>query len=175
MRGIKRGPARDSQGCTCFAKNLYFPATQYELVINYHTLLFSGARTCTPVRRERIFQASQVLLNTKPQRSQFWFTADTNLFLTKITKGRDTKLHKSCLKQPTNADLTLKYWYRKIFQQNLQIFVGNNYGICRFSEMRNFENHEWVKFRVHVKGKLQSPTGTSKLYTTPTGFAVVVQ
>jgi len=30
-----------------------------------------------------------------------------------------------------------------------------------------------VKFGVHVKAKLQSPTGTPKLYTTPTGFAVV--
>lgn len=144
-------------------------------MVNYRTVLFSEARTCTPVQRERIFQESKVLLNPKPHRSQFWFTATTNVILTKITKGRDTNLDKSCLKQSTNADFTLIYWYRKIFQQNLQIFLGNSHGIGQFSVIRNFEKHDWVKFGVHVKAKLKSPSGTSKLRTTPLGFAVVAQ
>lgn len=174
MRGIKRGPARDSQGCTRFAKTCISQQPNMSLwLIIIHCFLAEHERVLP--FGERIFQASYVLLNIKPHRSQFWFTADTNAFLTKRTKGRDTKLHKSCLKQPTNADITLKYWYRQIFQQNLQIFVGNSHGIGRFSVTRNFEDHDWVKFGVHVKAKLKSPTRTSKLYTTPTGFAFAAQ
>jgi hypothetical protein len=41
--------------------------------------------------------------------------------------------------------------------------------------MRHYENHDGVKFGVHVKAKLKSPTGTSKLYTTPTGVDDVAE
>ena len=97
-----------------------------------------------------------------------WFQEIGQLLKYKFLWGRNIPRATSPgLKQPTNADFTLKYWYRKIFQQNLQIFVGNNHGIGQFSLMRNFEKHDWVKFGFHVKAKLKSPTGTSKLHTTP--------
>jgi hypothetical protein len=41
--------------------------------------------------------------------------------------------------------------------------------------MSHSENHDGVQFGVQVKAKLKSPTGTSKLYTTPTGVADVAQ